>query len=92
MFSEDDDDMLIISDNQFMNGNPIVRGTRITVQQILLELARGMSVEQVLKEYPQLTPEGVKAALKFAAESVRFDHVTPRNTQHQEEERDKESL
>ncbi len=92
MFSEEDDDMLIISDNQFMNGNPIVRGTRITVQQILLELARGMSVEQVLKEYPQLTPEGVKAALKFAAESVRFDHVTPPNTQHQKEERDKESL
>ena len=92
MFSEEDDDMLIISDNQFMNGNPIVRGTKITVEQILLELARGRTVEQILNEYPQLTRGSVKAALKFAAESVRFDHVTPRNNQHQEEERDKESL
>ena len=39
-----------------------------------------------------ISSEGVKAALKFAAESVRFDHVTPFNTQPQEEEHDKDSL
>ena len=77
MFDEqEDEDFLIISDDQFMDGNPIVRGTRITVEQILRGLAQGLSVEQILQEYPQLTPEGVKAALKFAAESVRFDHIT----------------
>lgn len=74
MFDEqEDEDFLIVSDDQFMDGNPIVRGTRITVEQILRGLARGLSVEQILQEYPQLTPEGVKAALKFAAESVRLD-------------------
>jgi uncharacterized protein (DUF433 family) len=80
MFDEDRDgneDILIISDEHFMDGNPIVKGTRITVERILLELARGMSVEKILNEHPQLTIDGVRAALKFAAESVRFDHVTP---------------
>ncbi len=94
MFNEDqgrDEDTLIMSDDQFMNGNPIVRGTRVTVEQILLELARGRTVEQVLDEYPQLTPEGIKAALQFAAESVRFDHVTPPNTLLDEEEREEDS-
>ena len=93
MFNEDqgrDEDTLIMSDDQFMSGNPIVRGTKITVEQILLELARGRTVEQILNEYPQLTPWGVKAALKFAAESVRFDHVTPQGAPPQEE-RDKAS-
>ena len=89
MYDEDEDeDILIISDDQFMNGNPIVRGTQITVEHILQELARGMSIEQILTEYPQLTPEGVKAALKFAAESVRFDHVTPHSTQPQEDKQE----
>ena len=89
MYDEDaDEDILIISDDQFMNGNPIVRGTQITVEHILRELARGMSIEQILTEYPQLTPEGVKAALKFAAESVRFDHVTPHSTQPQEDKQE----
>ncbi len=47
---------------------------------------RIVAVEQILNEYPQLTPEGVKAALQFAAESVRFDHVTSPNAPlHQEE-------
>lgn len=89
MYDEDEDeDILIISDDQFMNGNPIVRGTRITVEHILRELARGRSIEQILNEYPQLTPEGVKAALKFAAESVHFDHVTPHSTQPQEDKQE----
>ncbi len=94
MFDEDqggDEATLIMSDDQFMNGNPIVKGTRITVEQILLELARGMTVEQILNEYPQLTPEGVKAALQFAAESVRFDHVTSPNALLHQEERKEDS-
>ncbi len=74
MFNEqEEEDFLIVSDDRFMDGNPIVRGTRITVEQILQELAQGLSVEQILQEYPQLTIEGIRAALKFAAESIRLD-------------------
>lgn len=78
MFDEqEDEDFWIVSDDQFMDGNPIVKGTQITVEQILRGLARGLSVEQILQEYPQLTLEGIKAALKFAAESVRLDQSHP---------------
>jgi len=94
MFDEDRDgneDILIISDEHFMDGNPIVKGTHITVERILLELARGMSVEKILNEHPQLSIEGVKAALKFAAESVHFDHVTPQSASLPEEKKDKPS-
>lgn len=87
MFDEqEDEDFLIVSDDQFMDGNPIVRGTRITVEQILQGLAQGLSVEQILQEYPQLTLEGVRAALKFAAESIRLDQsrtqeISPKSSQ-----------
>jgi uncharacterized protein (DUF433 family) len=94
MFDEDRDgneDILIISDEQFMDGNPIVKGTHITVEQILLELARGMSIEKILDEHPQLTMLGIKAALKFAAESVHFDHVTPQIASLPEEEQNEAS-
>lgn len=92
MFDEqEDEDLLIVSDDQFMDGNPIVKGTHVTVEQILQGLAQGLSIEQILHEYPQLTSEGIKAALKFAAESIRFDHITPFSTQSQEDEIDKSS-
>lgn len=79
MYDDDllDEDMLIMSDREFEDGNPIVRGTHITVERILLLLAKGMTRKQILEEYPELTPEGFKAAMRFAIESVRFDHVTP---------------
>ena len=62
---------LIISDPRVMVGKPIIRGTRITVEHILNEIANGLSVEQILAEYPHLTRQGVIAALRFAA-SRRF--------------------
>jgi uncharacterized protein (DUF433 family) len=89
MFDEDEDEkdeLMILSDNNFMNGNPIIKGTHLTVEHLLRELAKGMSVKQILEEYPDVTSEGVKAALKFAAESVRFDHVTPYKTHTREED------
>jgi uncharacterized protein (DUF433 family) len=62
---------LIVSDPKVMLGKPIVKGTRITVEHILNEIANGLTVEQILTEYPHLTHQGVIAALRFAAESVR---------------------
>ncbi len=68
---------LIVSDPKIMMGKPIVRGTRITVEHILEELANGLTIEQLLKEYPRLTREAVHAALRFAAESVSYDRAYP---------------
>lgn len=71
------DDAMIVSDPKIMVGKPVIKGTRITVELILRKLAAGQTVEEILEDYPHLTREGIAAALEYAAESVRFDHVYP---------------
>ena len=64
-------EQLIVSDPAVMMGKPVVAGTRITVELILEKLSAGETIDQILKEHPRLTREGIRAALSFAAESVR---------------------
>jgi uncharacterized protein (DUF433 family) len=57
------------------SGKPCIKGTRITVYDILEYLAGGMSPEQVLTDFPDLKPEHIRAALAFAAaRERRLDH------------------
>ena len=51
------------------NGKPTVRGTRMTVTDVLEYLASGMSEKEILSDFPDLTAEDIKACLTFAAES-----------------------
>ena len=53
------------------SGQPCIRGMRITVGDILGYLASGMSHEEVLKDFPDLTNEDINASLAFAADSSR---------------------
>ncbi|MAT95607.1 MAG: hypothetical protein CL608_00445 [Anaerolineaceae bacterium] len=53
-----------------MVGKPTVRGMRITVEQLLKALAAGVTVPQLLEDYPELTPEDIQAVLLYAAELV----------------------
>lgn len=68
---------LIQSDPSIMMGKPIIKGTRITVELILEKLSQGESIEQLLKEHPRLTQEGILAALSFAKEALRQDVIYP---------------
>ena len=52
-------------------GRPCVRGMRITVNDVLSYLAAGMTVNEVLADFPYLTPEDIKACFAFAAERGR---------------------
>lgn len=56
-------------------GKPCIRGTRIWVSLILDLLADGMSVEEILEEYPQLTKESIRAAIAYGAEMSRERYV-----------------
>ncbi len=67
----------IHSDPRVMQGKPVVAGTRITVESILEKLAAGETIEQILDAHPNLTREGVQAALGFAAKALRADVVYP---------------
>ena len=53
------------------SGKPCVRGTRITVSDVLEYLAGGMTEDEVLHDFPELTREGIRACLAFAAERER---------------------
>lgn len=57
-------------DPKIMVGKPVIRGTRITVEHIMNELAAGMNVADILHEYPHLKEEDVRAACAYAAVSL----------------------
>lgn len=57
---------------QQCGGRPCVRGMRIRVSDVLDLFAAGLTVEEILKEMPDLEPEDLKACLQFAAR--RLDH------------------
>lgn len=57
-------------DPKVMLGKPVIRGTRITVEHIMNELASGMSIPEILKEYPHLQEEDIQAACAYAAASL----------------------
>ncbi|MCK4403788.1 MAG: DUF433 domain-containing protein [candidate division Zixibacteria bacterium] len=52
-------------------GKPCIRGTRIWVSLLLDFLASGMTTEEILAEYPQLTIEDIHAAIAYGAEMSR---------------------
>lgn len=56
-----------------MMGKPVFKGTRVTVQHVLEEMAGGMSTDELLDNYPTLKPEHVRAALQYAAAVVAMD-------------------
>ncbi len=51
-----------------LGGKPVVRGTRIPVTPIVRLVAEGLTPEEILREYPELTLEDVRAALRYVAE------------------------
>ncbi len=54
-----------------MGGMPCIRGLRIPVATVVGMIADGMSETEILKDYPDLEPEDVREALRFAAEAVQ---------------------
>ena len=58
-----------------MVGKPVIRGTRIPVDAIIRRLAEGMSVREIMEEYPNLKEEDIKAALEYAAKVVSGEEI-----------------
>ena len=67
----------ITVDKRIMTGKPVIRGIRITVEQILTALAGGVKVEELLKDYPELEEEDIKASLMYAARLVNEEKLYP---------------
>ena len=65
----------ITIDEKICNGKPTIRGKRIAVQTILEFLTAGESFEEVLRQYPSLEREDIKACLEFATELMNRNYV-----------------
>ena len=61
----------IVTNPEVLVGKPIVKGTRLSVEFILRLLAEGWTKQEILDNYPTLTPQGLGAVLAFAAECLK---------------------
>lgn len=68
---------IIVVNPAIRSGKPIIRGLRYTVYDILSYLAAGMSVAEILADFPDLTIEDIQACLAFAADRERIVTVIP---------------
>jgi uncharacterized protein (DUF433 family) len=59
-------------------GKPLIRGMRISVEMILELMAKGSTEEEILKDYPQLEPDDLRAALLYAHHMVAREDVLDR--------------
>ena len=67
----------IIVDPEILVGKPVIKGTRLTVDYIIELLAQGWSEAEILRNYPGLTSEDIRANLLYASEMIRSEKVYP---------------
>jgi uncharacterized protein (DUF433 family) len=67
----------IIRTKEICGGEPVFKGTRVTLRTVLASLAGGDSTQDILSDFPSLTAGDVKAAIAFAAASAEEDLPVP---------------
>ena len=67
----------IVRDSGICGGEPVFKGTRVTLRTVLASLADGDSAEEILADFPSLKREDVQAAIAFAAASAEEDLPVP---------------
>jgi uncharacterized protein (DUF433 family) len=67
----------IIRDPKICGGEPVFKGTRVTLRTVLASLADGDSAEEILSDFPSLKAEDIQAAITFAAASAEEDLPVP---------------
>jgi len=69
---------VIMRDPGICGGDPVIKGTRVTLRTVLASLAEGDTVEQILRDFPSLTADDVRAVVAFAADAARDDLPLPK--------------
>jgi uncharacterized protein (DUF433 family) len=67
----------IVRDPKICRGEPVFKGTRVTLRTVLASLATGDTTQEILAAFPSLKPEDVQAAIAFAAASAEEDMPVP---------------
>jgi uncharacterized protein (DUF433 family) len=70
-------DERIVRDKGVCGGEPVFKGTRVTLRTVLASLASGDSAEEILSDFPTLRAEDIQAAIEFAAASAEEDLPIP---------------
>lgn len=63
----------ITRDPKICGGQPVIKGTRVTLRTVLASLAEGAEIREILADFPSLTEEAVRAVIAFAATSAQED-------------------
>jgi len=63
----------IVRHPKLCGGEPVLKGTRVTLRTVLASLAEGATAQEVLEDFPTLTADDVRAAIAFAAASAQED-------------------
>ena len=67
----------IVINPKIMVGKPVIKGTRIPVENILRKLAQNIDFEEILKDYPRLTRQDIQAAIMYAESLVENTEIFP---------------
>ena len=70
----------IIIDPEILVGKPVVKGSRLAVEFIIDLLAKGWSEGEILRNYPGLSQEDIRACLGYASEILRAEKIYPLNS------------
>jgi uncharacterized protein (DUF433 family) len=65
----------IVINREVMFGKPVIKGTRLTVEHVLRELAGGLSPAELLDAYPRLTSDDIRAACAYAAARLAEERI-----------------
>jgi uncharacterized protein (DUF433 family) len=63
----------IVRDPHIAGGEPVLKGTRVTLRTVLASLSEGATTAEILADFPTLSEEDVRAAIAFAATSAQED-------------------
>ena len=69
----------IIVDPQILVGKPVIKGTRLAVEFVVDLLAQGWDVDEILRNYPGISQDDIRACLSYASEILRAEKVFPFN-------------
>jgi uncharacterized protein (DUF433 family) len=67
----------ITADPKVLVGKPVIKGTRISVEFVIDLLARGWTVEEILREYDHLTPADIQACLAYVRDILQSERASP---------------
>ena len=64
-------------DPEICGGEPVIKGTRVTLRTILASLAEGSTEDQILRDFPTVNADALRAVITFAAASAQEDLPLP---------------